>query len=496
MPQLLPVSNLINVQILLSQLAAQAQSLNTGLVVGDSDIIPFGERARFYSSSADVGTEFGTTAPEYLASVAYFSQQPRPKEIMIGRWVKTASKGRLVGGPLKAPYDAVAGWNSLPTNSVLGLNINGTPYTLTALDFTAAANLNGVAAVFQAKLTSLTAPATVVYDSLNKRFIFTSDTTGVTSIVTVVGAAGLIDESASLNTTDGAVSYPGAAAEEPIVAFNDIADRFGQRFYGVGFGVSSITIPQTLTIAAAVEASVTKRTLWVTDQDANALIDNVTMNIGKQLAALGYKKTGWIYSSTNPYAGISLMSRAININYNGNNTVITLMYKQLPGVIAEGLSTTQSKVVDKYKGNVFAGYDNSTAIVQYGKMASGEYIDVITGTDWLAVTIQNNVYNLLYTSPTKIPQTDAGQNLIESAVEQVCAQGVVNGLGAPGTWLSNGFGELAQNDFMPKGYYIYSAPMANQLVADRAARKSQPVQVAFKLSGAVHTVGVLVNVNQ
>jgi len=112
------------------------------------------------------------------------------------------------------------------------------------------------------------------------------------------------------------------------------------------------------------------------------------------------------------------------------------------------------------------------------------------------VTIQNGCYNLLYTSTTKVPQTDAGTNLITTTIEAVCAQAVVNGLLAPGTWQSGGFGLLKQFDFMPKGYYIYAPPVASQSQSDRAARKSVPIQVAAKLAGAVHEVRVAVTVNQ
>ncbi len=129
-------------------------------------------------------------------------------------------------------------------------------------------------------------------------------------------------------------------------------------------------------------------------------------------------------------------------------------------------------------------------------MASGDFADTITGTDWLAVTIMTAVYNLLYTSPTKIPQTDAGTALICTTIANVCSQGVSNGLIAPGVWNSGGFGSLNQGDYLSKGFYIYANPIATQNQADRAARKSPPIQVAVKLAGAIHTVDVIVNVNQ
>jgi hypothetical protein len=123
-------------------------------------------------------------------------------------------------------------------------------------------------------------------------------------------------------------------------------------------------------------------------------------------------------------------------------------------------------------------------------------LDIITGTDWLALDIQTAVYNLLYTSTTKIPQTDQGNNTIVSTVNSICAQGVTNGLLAPGTWNSGGFGSLNMGDFLPKGFYVYAPPIANQNPTDRAARKSVTIQVAAKLAGAIQTVDIIVNVNR
>ena len=86
--------------------------------------------------------------------------------------------------------------------------------------------------------------------------------------------------------------------------------------------------------------------------------------------------------------------------------------------------------------------------------------------------------------------------MLTNTVEAVCSQAVTNGLLAPGVWTSGGFGSLSMGDFLPKGFYVYAPPIASQNSADRAARKSVPIQVAAKLAGAIHTVNVLINVNQ
>ena len=67
---------------------------------------------------------------------------------------------------------------------------------------------------------------------------------------------------------------------------------------------------------------------------------------------------------------------------------------------------------------------------------------------------------------------------------------------APGIWTQAGFGTLLQGDNLPLGYYVWAPLVATQNSADRAARKSVPIQVAAKLAGAIHSVAVLVNINR
>jgi hypothetical protein len=94
LPVTLPISRLINVSVTLAPEAAQGQSLNSLLILGNTPLIinPV-ERMRSYNFLAAVAQDFGTAAPEYLAAVLWFEQNPQPTQLFIGRWVKTASHG-------------------------------------------------------------------------------------------------------------------------------------------------------------------------------------------------------------------------------------------------------------------------------------------------------------------------------------------------------------------------------------------------------------------
>ena len=129
-------------------------------------------------------------------------------------------------------------------------------------------------------------------------------------------------------------------------------------------------------------------------------------------------------------------------------------------------------------------------------MVNGYFFDEVHGTDWLQNAVQTAIYNLLYTSLTKVPQTDGGVNIIVSTICQQLDQAVTNGLVAPGVWNAGGFGAIKQGDMLAKGYYVYAQPLASQSQADREARKAPVIQCAIKLAGAVHSVDCIINVNR
>lgn len=311
---------------------------------------------------------------------------------------------------------------------------------------------------------------------------------------TLSGGSGTdISELLKLRSTDsGAYVVQGMVAETALEAASLFDDQFGQTWY-------ALVIPEAdddehIEVANFIESTNNKHIYGVSTQESGVISSVSTTDIASLLKALGLTKTIVQYSSTTAYSVSSLLGRALTVDYNGNSTVITLMYKQEPGIVPEQLTTTQINALEAKNCNVFVSYNNNTAIIEPGKVSSGDFIDTVTGTDWLAIEIMNQVYNLLYTTNTKIPQTDSGNHLILTTIEHVLSQAEANGLIAPGVWDADGFGSLKQGDYLAKGFYVYAPPIASQSQANRAARRSVTFQVAAKLAGAVHTVNVQITI--
>ncbi|WP_354676754.1 DUF3383 domain-containing protein [Cupriavidus plantarum] len=487
----LPVSRLIDVTINMSPLAAQGANLNTELLLGASPVIDTNERMRSYGSITEVSSEFGTTAPEYLAALLYFQQTPQPSELKIGRWAKAATSGLLRGAALSTAQKDINTWKAVTAGS-FKVTVDATVKTLSALDFSGVTNLNGVATIIQTAL----AGATCVWNGT--QFVITSPTSGSSSKISYATPTGSgTDISSMLGMTAALASAPvdGIVAEAPDTCVALFLDRFANKFLGIQFADTSLTNDQHVAVADLIEAE--QRHLYgATTQEPQALDGTATTDLLSRFKAKAYKYSFAQYSSTSPYAAASLFGRLLTTDFNANNSTITLMWKQEPGIVPETLSSTQANVLQDKRGNVFVEYDNDTAIVQYGVTPSGIFIDSVYNSIWFQNAIQTRVYNELYQSPTKIPQTDAGNALLATAIAAVCEQAVTNGYLAPGVWNSGGFGALKQGDTLASGYYVYVPPIALQSQADREARKSVPFQIAAKEAGAIHTVDILVNVNR
>lgn len=491
MPQPLSVNRLIRTSVTLSPLAAQRRGFGTLLILGDSGVVDPVERARAYTSADSVAADFGSSAPEYLAAQLYFGQTPKPQQVMIGPWLRTASRAQIRGGVLTTAEQRMDTFTPITAGS-LQITIDGTNKTLSGLNFSAQTNLNGVAAV----ITTALASGVVVWNG--SQFVVRSNTTGATSTLGYASPTGTgTDISTKLKLTSGLASAPvnGRVAETPIDAAN-AAMTGSNAWFGLTFAASSMpTDDQLVSVAQAIEAASVERMFGVTITNALVLDGTQFGDLGARLAALSLSHTVSQYSG-NPYAVASFFGRMFSVNFAANRSTITGMYKTEPGVAPELLTEAQAQALKAKRVNVYVSYQNGTSILQYAVTASGAYFDEIHGLAWFKDALQNRLFNILYQSQTKVPQTDDGQNQLKAGAALACEDAITNGLAAPGQWNADGFGQLARGDFLRSGYYIYSPPMAAQSQADREARIAQPIQIALKLAGAIHEIDALVSVNR
>lgn len=190
------------------------------------------------------------------------------------------------------------------------------------------------------------------------------------------------------------------------------------------------------------------------------------------------------------------LSRGLAVNYSGSNTTLTMNLKTLSGIVAD--TQISETILENART---AGVDCYPSIEGLAKVQSFKhgnmYFDQVTNLIWFVNTIQREVFNVLATTGTKVPQTEPGLEFIRNAIRAVCNQAVVNGYIAPGTWNSSDtFGDY--EDFFRNieefGYYEYHQPVAEQSQSERELRQAPVWQIAAKESGAVHSANILIYV--
>ena len=292
------------------------------------------------------------------------------------------------------------------------------------------------------------------------------------------------------------IGFWNKAGADPETAEEVVAECLESlKWYGLVFA-NDLTDAEADSVASLIEAASPVRRFGQTTQDENALLATSVTDIAYKLKNKNYSRTFTIFSSSNPHAAASVFGRAFSVNFMGTNTTITLKFKQLPGIAAEDLKTREAKALAAKHCNVFAGYDNDTAILQEGVMCDGSFFDEGHGLDWLQNYLETALWNLYYTSNTKIPQTSAGVNRQCGVLERACEQAVTNGLLGEGQWNGDSFGALETGDYLPKAFYVYANSLDDQAQSEREARKAPVFQIATKLAGATHFADVIVSVNR
>lgn len=491
----LSIDDIVSVDVVMNPLAAAVRNFGSLLILGSTPgVIDTTERYRSYSTLIGVTNDFGSTAPEAVAAALFFGQNPQPSQLYIGTFAQTATAGRLVGGPLTTAQQALANFTAVTTGA-LDLTIDGSAETASAINLSGATNLNGVASIVT---TALDGKATVTWNASSAQFIVTSATTGASSSVsfsTAPGSGTDLGPLMNLQASGGGRLAAGSAVETPIQGVEACAAANSQWYALQLAPASSIQDSDRLAIAAFIEGESPARIYGITSSQATILDPSITSDIASLLQQGKYNRTFIQYSSTTPHAAASFFGRAATVDFDGNDTTITMKFKTEPGVTPENLTETQAAALKAKNCNVYANYTNSQAIVQEGVMCGGYFFDEIQGTDWMQNAAQIAVLNELLTMP-KIPQTDAGINQLVTALDGVGEQAVTNGLSAPGVWTGPPLGAIATGQTLAKGYYTYAPPIASQSQADRAARKSPALQMAVKLAGAVHFASVVINVNR
>ena len=186
-------------------------------------------------------------------------------------------------------------------------------------------------------------------------------------------------------------------------------------------------------------------------------------------------------------------SRGMSVNFNAQNSTITMNLKDIVGLSADTNITETIYLACQNLGvDIYTAFGGLAKVVSNGHNL---YFDDIYNRIWFVVTLKVALFNSLATTSTKIPQTEQGVDKIKSRTRQVCQRAVYNGFVAAGKW--NGTDTFGNPDDFYRniedyGYYVYSAPVSSQTQEEREERVAPVIQVACKQAGAIHKIDLIV----
>lgn len=215
---------------------------------------------------------------------------------------------------------------------------------------------------------------------------------------------------------------------------------------------------------AAAKVETIDRLLLACSNDA-AVTASSSGNVLADLKAANYDRTSYLWSDDQAnypeaaWAGVMLPK---------DPGSATWMFKTLTGITADDLTTTEQNNVLNENGNTYQTI-GGVSITREGKVASGEYLDVIRGIDWLKARIEEDIYQRLV-NVDKVPFTDAGIAIIDNILRERLQDAVDQGV-------------LAS--------FTVSVPTAASVsAANKAARTLPDVDFTGVLAGAIHKVEI------
>lgn len=504
------LKNIINVLVNQSgQLAGNVNMNNTLVVTNRQDSgLTIAKRTEAFIESGSVGQFFGTTSPEYDYALTYFATKPNPTNaggrLIFGYWNFNGENTNATTATVTSiPLDesAVVAQLQQIADGSFDIDADGTgPFNLLNIDLRTVTSLQDVVDSI-APLLSAAYGGTMVLNADNSITVFSDIiNSGLTSTLTFLsdGDNGtFIGSILRLTSTDGGELLQGAAGgftpggEAPATALAEIAEQTGYK--GFTFIDAQFTDNDRTNIALYAQANdVLSYEVFSSPDDL--LVD--PFNIVWQVKLAGQTNYRMLYSKGNiRKMSASYMARAHTVNFNAENSTLTMQLKELSTLPEE---YTQSEI-DAAKAvglDIYTTVKNVPALFTSG---ANDFTDNRYNLIALVDGVQTAGFNTLKGTGTKIPQTQAGIATLVDAYEKVLEQFVGAAYIAPGTWTSpDTFGDLDtfNRNIEANGYYVLAQKLSDQSQVDREARKAPVVQIAIKLAGAVHSSSVIINLNE
>lgn len=439
------------------------------------------ERARKYTSLTSVLGDWETTSEVYRAAVAFYAQTPTPIDFVVHMAYEDAQVASLVGGGTPTPEELVAAtWNG---SGDLSITIDGVDTAITTLDVSGAnpVTYDNIAAIVQIAVDAVVTGATVIHNGY--QFVVSGVTTGVSGTITSAASTdcsldlGLVAHQSSISN--------GVASETPVAGLAALLVK-GTETVGLDInkkwrdGTGLATGLNTSDIADWAEAA--KRIFMNTTNDLTTLT-SATSHVAAQLKAKALRFSLTTFSrNVGSYVSSSVFGRAASVNFGSTLSTLTLNLKQMPTITAENLTPAEFDWLRSHYASAVVQIGSSVVAYTDSRMASGTWLDTTHGLMWLENRCEVDMFNLMYTTNTKIPITQDGINTTAATLERSLEAAVRNGLAGPGY--------LADGTYLPDGFIVTAISLEDSPASDKSNRAYKGLSFKMVGAGALHEIDV------
>lgn len=433
------LDSIVNVQIALQTTGVTRGEFGIPMIV--APLMTFTERVRVYNSYNEASED--DLPPSLLTALSdCFGQIPRPRQVKVGR---------------RSVLTAIINVTELLPLGTYSITVGAETYTFTADASPLASEIVTGLALAITSDTNEKITATVVGDTLQIAYISQLDLAGV-SLATGLGW-GLISPLSA-----------GTAVGDDLDAILDE----DARWYGL---VMTERVKQTQLDAAEWTEANDRLFITATDE-ADALNPALATDLISVLKNTRYFRTAVMFhtNAATEYPDAAWAGRVFTIQPGGE----TWALKGLASVTPSPLTATQRQTVINKGGNTFEFYQAQVALTNPGKVAAGEWIDVIRFRDWLKDTIQVNMVQMMI-NRDKVPYTDQGIQLCVNNLRKSLQEGQKVGGIAPD--------ELDAAGATVPGF-ILTFPRSVELASSIKASRILDIGFTARLAGAIHVVNV------
>jgi len=439
-----PISTIVSVSVTRSTRTVTQAGFGVAMIFGTTGSFASG-LVRTYNNMTDVAVDFTSGNDEYKAANALFSQTPAPEEVKITQRLAAVSQIQTI------VFDA----DIILANSI-ACSIDGTALAATPFNATNAQTLTDFAALIQAT----DGVTTAVSDGVHTITV-TAAVAGVPVTISGVLVTGGLTQAAAVTTA----TTPNVGMAEDITAIRLVDDDW----YGC------LCMDRTAVVVGVTAKSIEAMPkLFISCSDAVDIYDATkTTDIAYILSAANYDRTSIIFNETPAdFPDAAWFGRMLPTDPGS----ATWMFKTLSGITgSNSLSTTEINAILAKNANLMVeagGID----ITEEATVASGEYLDIMRGIDWLTARMQENIYQELVTSD-KIAYTDAGIAIIENLVRKTILNGISVGLLTP------------DPDTFDGEPFLVGVPLVKDVsTTDKGTRTLNNVTWQATLQGAIHKV--------